>query len=271
MTEIERLQMNANQANSDFVAIKNKIVEKGVEVAEGTRTAEYASKVDEVYEKGKQAQYDEFWDAYQSATTIMPQQFSSKAWNDNNFYPKRDMIGTSNIYGAFYAIGVTDLVKRLNECGVKIDTSKATRLGSLFAYAYNITTIPKISAISAPQLATEFLECLKLTTIECLEVHENLTYNNSVFEKCFELENLTIEGVIGQSGINLQWSTKLSKSSWISIIDALSSTATGKSITGSLESVKRAFETSAGAMDGDQSAEWLGRISYKSNWTINLV
>lgn len=270
MTEIERLQMNANQANSDFVAIKGKIVEKGVEVADGTRTAEYASKVDEVYEAGRKSQYDELWDAYQPTTTLSPYQFSSNSWNDKNFYPKRDMIATANIYGAFYAIGVTDLVKRLNDCGVKIDTSKATRFGSLFAYAYEVTTIPKISTISAPQFAQEFLECLKLKTIECLEVHENLTYNN-VFVQCNELENLTIEGTIGQNGLNLQWSTKLSKSSWISIINALSSTATGKSITGSLESVKRAFETSAGAMDGDASAEWLNLIASKSNWTINLV
>lgn len=270
MTEIERLQMNANQANSDFVAIKGKIVEKGVEVADGTRTAEYASKVDEVYEAGRKSQYDEFWDAFQSTTTLMPQQFSSKAWNDKNFYPKRDMICTSNIYGAFYAIGVTDLVKRLNDCGVKLDTSKATRFGSLFAYAYEVTTIPKISTISAPQFSQEFLECFKLKTIECLEVHENLTYSN-VFVQCNELENLTIEGTIGQNGLNLQWSTKLSKASWISIIDALSSTATGKSITGSLESVQRAFEVWEGAMDGDQSAEWLNLIATKSNWTINLV
>jgi hypothetical protein len=263
--------MNANQANSDFVAIKGKIVEKGVEVADGTRTAEYARKVDEVYEKGKQAQYDEFWDAYQPDTRLEPYQYSSKSWNDDNFYPERDMIGTSNIYGAFYGIGVTDFAKRLKDCDVKLDTSKSTMMGVLFAYAYNITTIPKISAISAPQLSNDFTECFKLKTIECLEVHENLIYANTVFGKCYELENLTIEGTIGQNGLNLQWSTKLSKASWISIINAISATATGKSITGSLESVQRAFETSAGAMDGDASAEWLNLIASKSNWTINLV
>ena len=55
----ESLETNVGQTNADFQAIKNKIVEKGVEVAEETRTAEYASKVDEVYEKGKQSMIDE--------------------------------------------------------------------------------------------------------------------------------------------------------------------------------------------------------------------
>ena len=52
MTVIEKLDMNVKQANSDFVAIKNAIVESGVEVAEGTRTADYADKVKEVYQLG---------------------------------------------------------------------------------------------------------------------------------------------------------------------------------------------------------------------------
>lgn len=49
------LQENIRRVNSDFQAIKAKIVEKGVEVADGTKTSEYASKVDAVYEAGKKA------------------------------------------------------------------------------------------------------------------------------------------------------------------------------------------------------------------------
>jgi hypothetical protein len=49
------LEQNIRQVNSDFQAIKAKIIEKGVDIADGTRTAEYASKIDEVYEAGKSA------------------------------------------------------------------------------------------------------------------------------------------------------------------------------------------------------------------------
>jgi hypothetical protein len=115
-----------------------------------------------------------------------------------------------------------------------------------------------------------FASCISLHTIAKITVDENTIFKGT-FDGCTAIENLTIGGIIGQDGFNVQWSKKLSKASWISIINALSATATGKSITGSLESVQRAFETSAGAMDGDASAEWLNLIASKSNWTINLV
>jgi hypothetical protein len=35
-----------------------------VEVVEGTPTYEYAGKIDDVYNKGKQDENDAFWDAY---------------------------------------------------------------------------------------------------------------------------------------------------------------------------------------------------------------
>lgn len=46
------LEENINQAISDFDAIKAAIEEKGVIVAHGTDTSEYAAKISEVYEKG---------------------------------------------------------------------------------------------------------------------------------------------------------------------------------------------------------------------------
>lgn len=110
----------------------------------------------------------------------------------------------------------------------------------------------------------------KLHTIEKIYVNENTKFINT-FVYMTALVNLGVEGVIGQNGLDLQWSTKLSKASWQSIIAALSSTASGLSMTGSLVSVNTAFETSPGANDGSTSEEWLTLIATKSNWTINLV
>ena len=45
MTTVERFEQNIDQVNSDFQAIKSKLIECGVEVADGTKTAEYAKKV----------------------------------------------------------------------------------------------------------------------------------------------------------------------------------------------------------------------------------
>lgn len=238
MTVIEKLQMNANQANSDFVAIKNKIVENGVEVADGTRTAEYASKVDDVYEAGRKSQYDEFWDAYQENgnRTDYRYAFAGFGWQDESFKPKYPIIPI-NVYHMF----AESKIKNVN----LINLSKA----SICSYA--------------------FLNS-KIRNIWKLVIAANI-YCANLFNNCTELENLLVEGNIGQNGFNVQWSTKLSKASWISIVTALSATTSGMSITGSLASVNTAFETSAGANDGSTSAEWLNLIATKSNWTVNLV
>lgn len=278
MTVIEKLQMNANQANSDFVAIKNKIVEKGVEVADGTRTSDYASKVDAVYEAGKKSQYDEFWDNYQNygARVKYEHSFAGEAWNDNTFKPKYDLIlGTGYTATSMFQItGITDLSAALKKQGVKLDTTLSGWLVTMFMGSIYLTKIPEINCTHAMDydggLSMTFYNTPALQTIEKLIVFDDTTYNTP-FTYCYALENLTIEGTIGQNGFNVQWSTKLSKASWVSIINALSETTSDLSITGSLESVNTAFETSAGAKDGSTSAEWLNLIANKNNWTVNLV
>ena len=117
MTVIEKLDMNVKQANSDFVAIKNKIVEKGVEVAEGTKTAEYADKVGEVYEAGKKAEYDEFWDALQDYGNRTAYGNCFARWVSNCFYPKYDIRIVGNGLSAFqeWVGDEVDLAARLQE------------------------------------------------------------------------------------------------------------------------------------------------------------
>ena len=76
---------------------------------------------DEVYEAGKKAEYDRFWDAYQE--NGQPKQyfyaFAGIGWTDETFKPKHDIIfnQASNL-NAFQYCAVTDLVKSLNDCGV---------------------------------------------------------------------------------------------------------------------------------------------------------
>ena len=115
-----------------------------------------------------------------------------------------------------------------------------------------------------------FAQCTKLHTIEKLVLSEKV-YPLSSFVNCYELENLTIEGIIGQNDFNVQWSTKLSKESIISIINALSVTTSGLTVTLSKTAVNNAFETAKGNADGSTSEEWAALIATKQNWTISLV
>lgn len=62
----------------------------------------------------------------------------------------------------------------------------------------------------------------------------------------------------------------LSADSIRSIVGGLNSEVTGQTLTIPRNAVKKAFETSEGANDGDTSAEWLALKDTKPNWTITL-
>ena len=92
-----------------------------------------------------------------------------------------------------------------------------------------------------------------------------------MFGYCNKLEEVRIEGTIGQNGLDLRWSTKLSRASIESIINALSDTTSGLSITLSLAAVNRAFAYVENGDDGSINQPWLDLVASKPNWAINLV
>ena len=70
--------------------------------------------------------------------------------------------------------------------------------------------------------------------------------------------------------ISFEW-LALNKANTTSVINALSTTATGQTLTLKLSAVNTAFETSAGAGDGSTSAEFAALVATKTNWTITMV
>lgn len=248
---------------------------------QGRETGEktgYTQGLAEGIEQGKQAQYDEFWDSYQEngAKKRYEYSFAGTGWDDNTFKPKYDLILGLGYSGTsmFQLTGITDLSAALKKQGVKLDTTLCGWFGSMFMGSQLITKIPEINCTHAMDydggLQMTFYNATALQTIEKLIVFEDTTYHTT-FTYCNSLENLNIEGVIGQNGFDVGWSKKLSKASIISIITHLSDSASGKSITISKTAVNNGFETSAGAADGSTSEEWVTLITAKSNWTINLI
>lgn len=227
------------------------------------------------FAEGKQAEYDAFWDFYQKkgAETNYAFTFSGSGWNENTFKPKYDMQPTNanhmfrNIRHSEWA-GL-DLVALLEASGVQLDFSKCTDFGATFQWA-GITRIGTVDTRSATLVSTTFGYMSSLSTLDKLVVHAGLSYTNT-FINDSALENLTIEGTIGQNGFNVQWSKKLNKPSITSIINALSTTTSGLTVTLSKTAVNNAFATTAGAGDGSTSAEWLALVGTRSNWTIALA
>jgi hypothetical protein len=273
MTVIEKLENNIAEVNSAFQNIKSKIALHGVEVAENTRPIELAPKVNEVFEAGKKAQYDAFWDKYQQngKKTAYNYAFAGASWNDDTFFPKYDIKPSYSIIRTFVSCAVTNLEERLQECGVALDTSDNANYSSVFEYAKTIA-LPEITFKKATSTTSRaFADATSLHTIRkiILEDGFNAEFTSS-FTNCTALENVVFEGVIPKH-ITLAQSTKLSKASITSIIEHLSTTASGQTATFSKTAVNTAFETSAGTGDGSTSAEWQSLIAPKSNWTISLV
>ena len=275
------LAENIAQVNSDFLNIKNKIVEKGVEVAEGTRTAEYAVKVEQVYDAGKQAEYDAFWDIVQQngERTDYGFAFSADLWSKATFKPKYPIkpYGLNNTFAYWgwltpsYAATLEPMDLR-EQCD--LDTSNCANVSNVFYRNYLVYAIGVMDFRKATDNTTVavFRDAQNLETIEKVILKDSGTQNLAQFcEGCAALKNITFEGVIGTS-TNFQWSTKLTEASIRSIINALSTTTSGLTLTLSKQAVDDAFRVvSPEGNDGSTTAEWEHLCLTRSNWTITLV
>lgn len=196
--------------------------------------------------------------------------FSTSYWTDENFAPVYD-IRTNNGSQMFKGCGITDLRGILERQGVELDTSGT---GNFYQFMQDstITHAPVIDASAAAQLSQTFYNCQSLISIEKLIIPSTGAVSFShTFYACYALEHLVLEGVIGQNGLDLRYSQKLSKASIISIINALSTTTTGLTVTLSKTAVDNAFATAEGAADGSTSAEWTALRNTRTNWTIALA
>lgn len=218
------------------------------------------------FAEGKQAEYDAFWDVFQSygKQTSYNYAFYGSRWNEKTFYPKYDIKPSWSIVGAFQYCAVKDLEARLNECGVVLDTSDNANYSGVFQYSGS-TVLPEIVFSGfATVTANTFGQCTSLHTIRKIKLQEG--FNAAMlytFSGCSALENVVFEGVIPQS-ISIGGSPELSKASITSIMNALSTTATEQTATFSKTAVNNAF-------GGSTSAEWLALVATRSNWTIALA
>ena len=242
----EKLEQNIDQVNADFQGIKTKIIECGVSVPYGTKTADYGAKVVEVYEAGKKSEYDTFWDNYQQNGTLTNYNyaFSRKSWSDENYKPKYPFL-IEYCGGMFEGSGITDTL-------LPID----------------------FSAVKATVLSWTFASCSKLKTIRTLTVKSSNTFSGT-FNGCTALENITFDGSIGND-ISFAECNKMSQASFYSIRDHLSDSVTGKTVTFNAGAAWRYWfyhqdegdDINGGAMDETWESEF---CAAKPNWTFSLV
>lgn len=186
-----------------------------------------AENQEKVYEAGKDAEWNAFWDSFQQNGTRRSYTYAFLKFPAEIFKPKYDIIADGSCANGFQnafdwsGSPAVSLKAMLEECGVVLDLSNSTNVTYVFRYS-RITEIPTVSTISAPALTSTFADNSYLHTIEKVVLKDDGSQTlNNCFSKCPNLQNLVIKGKIGQNGFNVQWSTNLTHDSLMSIINAL--------------------------------------------------
>lgn len=217
-----------------------------------------------VYDAGQSAERERFWDINQDYGNRVNYQngYGGKGFNFDNFYPKYDVRSIDNSMSQCFATWQGEmcsgsLKQRFEECGVVLDTSKATSVNQMFYGSYRITEIPTIHLPAGVVNKQIFYMCYSLVTIEKVVVYEGTTYTNC-FDGCDALENVTFDGVIGQNGLNFSDCPNLSYESIMSVINCLKD-YTG---TGTTHSVTFGKNNLAKLTDEDKA------IATEKGWTL---
>ena len=207
--------------------------------------------------------YDAFWDAFQNYGNRTTYNVAFFQWGDDAFYPKYNIAPKGNVNSMFAQSKITNIKQRLIDCGVTLDFSQATNVTELFSLSQT-THLPVLDVRGGTNLWNLFYNS-KIVDVEKLILKsDGSQLVSDAFKLCYDLVNIVIEGTIGQDGLNLQWATKLSKASIYSIVNHLSTSTSGLSVTLSKTAVESAFGSTT-------SVEWTSLISTRSNWTISLV
>lgn len=218
------------------------------------------------FEEGKQAEYDAFWDAYQengNRTNYAYAFAGLVGWKDVIFNPKYTIraegASWESLYFTFYQANISDVKAIMEKNGVTIDTKNARGLSASFE-GCKTKNIPTLDVTNCEGFSRTFFGATNLESVVLENLSSDATFTN-VFTNCSSLVNLRVSGTVGKNGLNLQWSTKLSKASIENIINCLSSTTSGLTVTLSQTAVNNVFT----------AEEWSALEATRQNWTISLV
>lgn len=157
-----------------------------------------AENVPKVYDAGKKAEYNEFWD---NINTLASYRFAGTAWNKNTFKPNKDItVGNFGFYYHNWQGTAYDLAAQLENAGVTLTLNSAADQQT-FYYAW-FTRLPKLNFTKCSGVFDRvFQGDAQLVTIDkiILPPEGNVTSFNAPFTDCTKLKNITFEGVIDKS------------------------------------------------------------------------
>lgn len=254
--DMKTMKENVTEAIAVIDAVKEKVIEAGIDVSEEIASV-LADKIGDLYDAGKKAEYDAFWDGFQDYGNRKDYNQGFKNWiSAKTISPKYPII-TQNISELFRNC------EKLETAPQVISTNADGTFGMCnmgYYQCYNLKSIDYdiyVSGTSSSSWNSSFNSCKSLKRIKKIGVLESHTFTR-VFENCIELEEIAIDGTIGQNGFDIHWSTKLTHDSLMSIINALAD----KSGTGTTWTITLGTENLAKLTDGEKA------IATQKGWTL---
>ena len=189
------------------MSIKEKMTAIADNIREKTKTTstltldDMAMGVNEVYESGKKAQYDEFWSAFNERAVNFEYMYAGVGWNDITFKPTKDIRVASRTFSRhnWFNRSPYDLATHLEKLGVKIIGMPDPR--NSFVYAH-FNRLPELDASTTTwPFYDTFYDMRYLVTIDKLIFNSEgtATFQGTPFYNCIALKNIVIEGVIAQT------------------------------------------------------------------------
>lgn len=201
---------------------------------------DFENKIDDVYNAGKQVEYDAFWNQFQengnrtSYTRTFTEESGVACWSKGFTpkYPLKVAYGSTQANFMFYHFGESlnspvDFVDFMQENGITFycnhpslpSTDYLAVYNSTFSYS-KISHLPKLFVDRTLQYTFE--NCSHLVTIDELRFYGSSSSNASTsFYGCSELQNITFTGSLQGGGINLFSARKLTHASIMSLINIL--------------------------------------------------
>lgn len=176
---------------------------------------------------------DTFWDAVQAGGERANYEGAFTYWDVEYIRPKHKVVPTAGrTYQMFMG---NESLKKVERAYFDLSQCAVSQTANAHYYTFDgcraLEELEDIG-IQAGYYNGTWRRCNALHTIALVRFQEDTKIANA-FQYCNALENLTIEGTIGQDGLNVSWSP-LTHASLMSILDALkdySGTGTTHTVT----------------------------------------
>lgn len=149
---------------------------------------------DAVYAKGMSDKESEQWDIVQDNGTRANHAYAFARWNSEYIRPKHKVIPTDDVNHIFLHCHNLKKVERKYFDFSNVPTTKS--FNAMFNSCYALEEIEDVN-LNLGKVYQTFSFDEKLHTIARLVVNESAIYTDA-FLRCYKLQNITFDGVIGQ-------------------------------------------------------------------------